>query len=90
MLVYLLAFGSGCLWTLFLTLEKYCIAQRRPVAAALNTFMIAVLWILLFKHYSHREDIGELLAYALGCALSTYTVLRLLPVSTPPTKKPPS
>lgn len=72
---YLVAFLCGCLWTMFLVLEKFFIAQRSPFAAALNTFMISVLWINLFKHYSHQEDQVEVLCYALGCACSTFTVL---------------
>lgn len=90
MLPYILALFSGCLWTLFLTLEKHFIAQRQPFAAALNTFMIAVLSISILKHYSHSSDPLELVVYALGCATTTYTVLVLLPGRKHPTKKPPS
>lgn len=86
---YLVCFLCGAVWTMFLTLEKYYISRRHPTAAAINTFAIALFWILLFKHFAHQNDTLEILAYSLGCSLSTYTVLRLLPSEPPPTKKPP-
>jgi hypothetical protein len=51
--------------------------------------MVAILFITIFRRYSHGDDPLEIACYALGCGLSTWLVLTLMPGRSTQKKKPP-